>query len=58
MTEEDKNLDKEYLDKYGCTHKQLLDKFRILMWDEFKTLVMVYNLYAGVTYIDNRIVFD
>ena len=58
MTEENKNLDKEYLDKYGCTHKQLLDKFENLDVDEFKTLVMVYNLYAGVTYIDNQIVFN
>jgi hypothetical protein len=54
----DENLDEEYMDKYGCTHKQLLDKYQNLHVDEFKTLLMIYNLYAGVTHIDNQIVFN
>ena len=26
--------------------------------DEFKTLLMVYNQYAGVTIIDDQVMFD
>tara|TARA_B100000282_G_C31635077_1_gene445727 strand:+ start:89 stop:619 length:531 start_codon:yes stop_codon:yes gene_type:complete len=51
-------LNPEYVEKYGCTHKQLLDKYRNLDVDEFKTLLMVYNMYAGVTIIDDRLTFD
>lgn len=51
-------LSPEYIEKYGCTHKQLLDKYNNLDVDEFKTLLMVYNQYAGVTIIDNRLTFD
>jgi len=50
--------DNSYLEKYGCTHKQLLDKYSNLNVDEFKTLLMVYEMYAGVTTIDNRITFN
>lgn len=52
------NLNPEYVEKYGCTHKQLLDKYRNLDVDEFKTLLMVYNQYAGVTIIDDQVMFD
>ena len=48
----------EYVEKYGCTHKQLLDKYKNLEIDEFKTLLMVYEMYAGVTTINNRITFN
>ena len=51
-------LNPEYVEKYGCTHKQLLDKYKNLDVDEFKTLLMVYEMYAGVTTIDNRITFN
>lgn len=51
-------LSPEYVEKYGCTHKQLLDKYRNLDVDEFKTLLMVYNQYAGVTIIDDQVMLD
>ena len=51
-------LNPDYVEKYGCTHKQLLDKYKNLDVDEFKTLLMVYNQYAGVTIIDDRVIFD
>jgi len=50
--------DNSYLEKYGCTHQELLDKYKNLDVDEFKTLLMVYEMYAGVTTIDNRITFN
>ena len=58
MNRFDMDNDQEYVEKYGCTHKQLLDKYKNLDVDEFKTLLMVYNLYAGVTIIDDRVMFD
>jgi len=52
------NLNDEYVEKYGCSHHQLLVKYKNLDVDEFKTLLMVYEMYAGVTTIDNRITFN
>jgi hypothetical protein len=34
-------LSPEYIEKYGCTHKQLLDKYRNLDVDEFKELLRI-----------------
>lgn len=43
-------LNPEYVEKYGCTHKQLLDKYKNLDVDEFKELLRIKQNFPTESY--------